>query len=69
MRESHLRSFIKAISWRVFGTVVTMLISYVITQRVSVAIYIGVFEFLAKVAFFYVHERLWSKVSFGVIKA
>ena len=69
MRESHLRSLVKAVSWRVLGTLVTMLISYVITQRISFAIYIGVFEFLAKVGFFYLHERLWNAVSYGVIKS
>ena len=68
MRESHLRSLIKAVSWRILGTLVTMFISYIITQRLSFAIYIGIFEFLAKVGFFYAHERLWNSVSFGMIK-
>lgn len=69
MKETHLRSLIKAISWRILGTVVTMLISYIITQEISFAIYIGIFEFISKVAFFYFHERLWSFVPFGVVKS
>lgn len=68
MKESHLRSLIKAISWRLMGTVMTMLISFIITQKVSFAIYIGLFEFLSKVAFFYFHERLWGAISFGLSK-
>jgi len=66
MQESHLRSLLKAISWRIFGTVMTILISYIITNQVSAAIYIGVFEFIAKVMFFYFHERLWAVIPFGM---
>ncbi|MCX7114498.1 MAG: DUF2061 domain-containing protein [Gammaproteobacteria bacterium] len=66
MKESHLRSLIKAISWRIFATFLTVVISYMITHRISFAIYIGMFEFLSKIIFFYLHERLWENISFGI---
>lgn len=65
MKESHLRSIIKAVSWRVFGTLMTMLISFVITHKISFAIYIGLLEFFSKVMIFYFHERLWGIITFG----
>lgn len=68
MQESHTRSIIKAVSWRLFGTLMTMLISFIITKRVSFAIYIGIFEFIAKVFIFYAHERIWGAIKFGIVK-
>lgn len=65
MKESHLRSIIKAVSWRVFGTMMTMFISYLITHKVDLSIYIGLLEFFSKVLIFYFHERMWGIISFG----
>lgn len=66
MKESHLRSLIKAVSWRIFGTFVTMIISYLITHKMSFAIYIGLVEFISKIACFYFHERIWGLIPFGL---
>jgi uncharacterized membrane protein len=66
MRESHLRSIIKAVSWRVLGTLATMLIAYLFTHKLSVTLYIGLFEFSSKIGLFYFHERIWSAISFGL---
>jgi uncharacterized membrane protein len=68
MKESHLRSVVKAVSWRIFETLTTLIISYTITHKISFAIYIGIFEFVSKVAFFYLHERIWGAISFGIHK-
>lgn len=43
MQESHLRSLTKAISWRIFATLLTTVISYLITHQISFALYIGFF--------------------------
>lgn len=65
MKESHLRSIIKALSWRIFGTLMTAGITYFITHKVSFAIYVGLFEFFSKLVFFYLHERIWNTIPFG----
>jgi uncharacterized membrane protein len=66
--ESHLRSLIKAVSWRIFGTLATVVISYIFTNKWSTALYIGAFEFITKIAIFYVHERVWHKIPLGLNK-
>lgn len=66
MKESHTRSLIKAFSWRVFATLTTILISYIITREISFAIYIGFFEFFSKIIFYYLHERVWATIPFGI---
>jgi uncharacterized membrane protein len=65
MIDKHYRSLIKAISWRVTGTLDTVLISYLITGRIRLALSIGFVELFTKVSLYYMHERLWNKISFG----
>lgn len=67
--EGHTRSVAKAISWRVTGTLDTILISWLITREVKWAISIGFVELFTKIFLYYVHERVWNRVSFGRVKA
>jgi uncharacterized membrane protein len=66
MKESHLRTIIKATSWRLFGTFSTTVLAYVVTHRWDTSLYIGMLEFVSKIGLFYVHERLWFRVPFGM---
>lgn len=63
--ETHARSLAKAISWRVTGTLDTMLISLVITGSLRLAAAIGLTEVATKSLLYYLHERAWLKVPFG----
>jgi uncharacterized membrane protein len=65
MADKHYRSLAKAVSWRITGTVDTVVISYLITGKVRYALSIGFVELFTKVALYYCHERLWNKISFG----
>ena len=64
--ESKRRSIAKVISWRLTATLTTMIISFFITGKLDMALKIGVFEVFAKMFLQYVHERLWTKVPFGI---
>jgi uncharacterized membrane protein len=64
-KESHLRSIIKGISWRIVATGDTILVVLLITCltgncSIEHAIKIGLVEFLLKLAVYYIHERLWQ---------
>jgi len=63
--ENSKRSAIKAISWRITGTIDTMIISYFITGRIKWAISIGGVEVFTKIFLYFVHERVWNKIKFG----
>ncbi|MCU0782454.1 MAG: DUF2061 domain-containing protein [Verrucomicrobia bacterium] len=67
-KERPYRSLIKAISWRVTGTLDTILISFVITGQARFAFTIGFVELFTKVFLYYVHERIWDRLSFGRVK-
>ena len=40
-RESHLRSLLKAFSWRIVATLTTGIIAYLITGQIEAALMIG----------------------------
>ncbi|MGC6414847.1 MAG: adenylyl-sulfate kinase [Bacteroidia bacterium] len=56
-----LRHILKTISWRIVGTLDTMIISYIITGSVSIGMAIGGFEVFTKMVLYYLHERAWYK--------
>jgi uncharacterized membrane protein len=63
--ETHLRSVIKAVSWRTGGTLVTVAITWVVTGRLDLAVKVGVLETVVKIGAFYLHERIWNWLDFG----
>ncbi|MBT7372180.1 MAG: DUF2061 domain-containing protein [Gammaproteobacteria bacterium] len=67
-RESHLRSLLKALSWRVVATTTTGIIAWFITGDIATAIAIGSIEFIAKFFIYYMHERAWQLVPRGTIR-
>jgi uncharacterized membrane protein len=61
--DKPIKSIMKSISWRIVGTFDTMLISYIITGKVTVAVSIGSVEVLTKTVLYYFHERLWIHIN------
>lgn len=64
-RESHSRSVIKALSWRTLGTLDTFVISWAMTGHVAMAGSIAGIEIVTKIAWYYLHERIWAAVTWG----
>lgn len=63
--DSHIRSIAKAFSWRLTGTIDTMVLSFVFTRSFKLAAAIGLTEVVTKSLLYYLHERAWVRVSFG----
>jgi uncharacterized membrane protein len=63
--ETHARSVLKAVSWRALGTLDTFAISWFMTGRPEIAGSIAGMEIITKVAWYYLHERVWSIVPWG----
>ncbi len=64
--ESHLRSLVKAVSWRILGSIISIIISFFLTHQLSVALAIGAIDFFCKIVLFYAHERIWDFVPWGM---
>lgn len=67
VKDRKWRSMAKAASWRIIGTVDTILISWIITHRLHVALSIGFVELFTKLVLYYFHERVWGRVKIGRI--
>ncbi len=63
--EKPIRSIAKALSWRVVGTLDTLLISYLLTGKIALAASIASIDFLTKMVLYFFHERLWNMVKWG----
>jgi uncharacterized membrane protein len=68
MAEKHYRSLAKAVSWRVTGSVDTMIITFIITHKWTFALAVSGVELFTKIFLYYIHERVWHKIQFGKIK-
>lgn len=71
-KESHIRSLLKGISWRIIATTDTILVVLLITCltgecSLDNAIKIGVLEFFIKFVVYYLHERVWQNLLNGKI--
>ena len=64
--ETHLRSFLKGFSWRIWGTIISIIVSYYFIGELKIALEIGAAEFIFKIFLFYSHERIWSFIGWGI---
>ncbi len=62
--DSNIKSIVKAISWRIVGTIDTIMISWLITGHFKMALSIGGIEVFTKIVLYYLHERIWLKIKF-----
>ncbi len=65
MAEQRYRSLLKAISWRATGTVDTIIVSFLVTGTIKMALSIGFVELFTKLVLYYLHERAWNQVGLG----
>jgi uncharacterized membrane protein len=63
--ETKRRSVLKAISWRILGTLDTITISYFLTGQIKTALSIGGLEVFTKMILYFFHERIWNLISWG----
>jgi uncharacterized membrane protein len=61
-RDSHSRSIAKAVSWRITGSLDTLLLSFIFTGSLRLAGAIAGAEMVTKMALYYLHERAWSHI-------
>lgn len=67
-RESVLRSLLKAITYRVTGTLTTALVTYLVTGEFATALAVGSIEPFVKLLVYFVHERIWQRVPIGTVR-
>ena len=61
------RHVAKTITWRIVGTIDTIILSWIITGDLEIGMAIGGVEVITKMVLYFLHERAWYKFSkFGI---
>ncbi len=60
------RHVAKTITWRIVGTIDTMIIGGLITGDAMTGLKIGGIEVVTKMILYYFHERMWFKINLGL---
>ncbi len=63
--ENIKRSIAKTVSWRIVGTLATVVISWLITGTLALAFSIGAIELISKMVLYFFHERTWNRIKWG----
>ena len=64
--DSNRRHVIKTFTWRIIGTVDTVLFGWMITGNPFEGLQIGMAETATKLLLYFGHEKLWYRVNFGL---
>jgi len=64
--ESYRRSGLKTASWRIIASIDTIALAWFYTGNFATAISIGGLEVFTKLILYFVHERIWTKIPFGL---
>ena len=65
---SYKRHIMKTMTWRVIGTIDTIIIGWIISGDPLIGLSIGSVEIITKMILYFIHERIWYKINFGVKK-
>ena len=63
---SRKRHIAKTITWRIIGTIDTMLLGWLISGDPMIGLKVGGLELFTKMLLYYLHERVWYKSKFGI---
>ena len=64
-KETHKRSIVKSCLYRLFGTLVTIIIALVFTSSLPASLGIGFIELISKILLYYVYDRIWQNIKWG----
>ena len=64
--ETHRRSILKTITFRIIATLATFILVLIITGDLMIASVVGILDTIIKLIIYYSHERVWNKISWGI---
>jgi uncharacterized membrane protein len=65
-KVNYKRHIAKTITWRIVGTLDTIVLAWIITGNPIIGIKIGGVEIMSKMILYYAHERVWYKSKYGI---
>jgi len=68
MPESKKRHLFKTVTWRTVGSLDTFFLGWIITGNPTAGVTISISELLTKMLLYYLHERVWYRIDYGLQK-
>ena len=65
-KQSNKRHILKTISWRIIGTVDTILLGWIISGNPLTGLKSVLLEVVMKLVLYFFHEKLWHKINYGL---
>jgi adenylylsulfate kinase len=65
--ETHLRSVMKGMSWRLVATMVTTIVVFIYSGELAAAAIVGSLDAIVKIGLYWGHERIWQRIHWGRI--
>ncbi|WP_080508332.1 DUF2061 domain-containing protein [Haloparvum sedimenti] len=66
--QNRKRAIVKTVSYRLFMLLITVSIAWVIIGDVSAALNIGLLTNIVKTGTYYLYERIWDHITWGVME-
>lgn len=66
VRSTNKRSLVKAITYRAVIVVLDFSVIYLLTRRVDVALGFMIISNIYTTVAYFIHERIWSKIRWGI---
>ena len=66
MKKSKIRSILKALTYRSLSTLFTFFAAWIITGNIAMGMALGLLEVTFKLLLYYLHERVWFGVNYGM---
>jgi len=63
---SKKRHLAKTFTWRILATLTTIILAWIISGDPMIGLQVGGWEFFIKMLLYYLHERVWYKINFGL---
>jgi uncharacterized membrane protein len=60
-KQSRIRHLAKTVTWRLVGTVDTILLGWLVSGDATIGLTIGGLEMVTKMVLYYLHERAWFR--------
>lgn len=67
-KDKNIISLTKGVTWRIVGTMDTIFLSYLFIGNIGNSLKIGITEVFTKIFLFYLHERVWFRINWGIVK-
>lgn len=65
--ETHKRTLLKTISWRITATIITTIVVLALTRQLKLALGAGLIDTTVKFLGYYLHERGWNRINVGKV--